>query len=278
MSMRFTAMRIIRAVAACVVAVSTAVTVGCTRTDPTPQQAALAPSKNINVPVITVQKETEARQVKVGLEITVSPVTYAPKVVQSTKVTARERTVNEEMWGGRNMAMVPVTKTTVHVARVEPANLAFLVTINNKMPRVFHGAGTVVQFNAGGRVLPVEQRGYANLTSVIIPPQQQQQLTIVGPSLSELTEQKGIVGLFLYDVVTQQSEAGVVTEKQNYQWYFDYEMQPRSVEVPATRSQDTHMTQAEWQRLQMTESMEGMPTRRQAYPGYPGPGYPQQPE
>ena len=156
-------------------------------------------------------------------------------------------------------------KATRSQVAVEPANLSFLVTVNNKMPRVFHGAGTVVQFNVGGRVLAVNQSGYANLMGAIVPPQQQQQFTITGPTLAELGAAQGIIGVFLYDVVTGQNAAGVVTEKQNYEWYFDYTLTPRSVELPAPRSEEMYMSQADFQQWQVQRAMQQQQRQYQLY-------------
>ena len=94
------------------------------------------------------------------------------------------------------------------------------------MPRVFRGAGTVVQFNIDGQLKSVDQKGYQNLVQAIVPPRSQTTLEIYGPELSNLPE-KANIGLFFYDVVTNQNEAGEVTERQNFEWYYKYNSQTR---------------------------------------------------
>jgi hypothetical protein len=222
----------------------------------------------VNLPSFTRQAETQQRQEKSGLEITVAPVNYEAVPHSKTTVRPTREPVANELIGG-HPGQVYVTKTTNSGVSVQPDRLNFLVTLNNKMPRVFHGSGTVVQFNVGGKILAVDQGGYSSLQGAIVPPQQEQQVTIIGPPLSELPAKSGIVGIFLYDVVTQQSEAGVVTEKQNYQWYFDYTFAPKSVEVPAPQSQSSYMTVADYQQEMANEQMEQMHGR--LYPaGQPG--------
>jgi len=112
------------------------------------------------------------------------------------------------------------------VPSVEPDRLRFQVRINNQMPRVFRGAGTVVQFNIDGQLKSVDQEGYQNLVQAIVPPRSQTTLEIYGPKLSNLPEEANI-GLFFYDVVTNQNEAGEVTERQNFEWYYKYNSQTR---------------------------------------------------
>jgi hypothetical protein len=72
--------------------------------------------------------------------------------------------------------------------------------------------------------MAIEQTAYAELTNVIVPPRAQQQVNIDGPSLSVLPDQTTI-GLFLYDVATKTDAAGNVTEKQNFEWYYNYGVQ-----------------------------------------------------
>ena len=39
------------------------------------------------------------------------------------------------------------------------------------------------------------------------------------------------MGLFFYDVVTKTDNAGNVTEKQNFEWFYDYSVQLKEEEV-----------------------------------------------
>ncbi len=104
------------------------------------------------------------------------------------------------------------------------------MTITNKMPRVFRAMGSVVQFHANGRLQAVEQSAYAELTNAIVPPRSELQVKIYGPPISDLPD-KGIVGLFFYDVPTKTDDASAVTEKQNFEWYFDLTMKPESTQA-----------------------------------------------
>ena len=117
--------------------------------------------------------------------------------------------------------LVLVEETTESSLKPSPDRLQFLIKINNKLSRVFRGAGTVVQFNVGGKLLAVEQAGYAEMLQAIVPPRTEHQLKISGPPLDLLSD-NATIGLFLYDVVTAVDAAGNVTEKQNFEWYFNY--------------------------------------------------------
>ena len=100
-----------------------------------------------------------------------------------------------------------------------PANLVFLVTIRNGMNRVFRGAGAVVQYNLDSHVQAVEQSSYLEFLNVLIPPNNQAQVSISGPALTSLRD-GATFGLFLYDVVTGIDNAGTVTKRDNFEWFF----------------------------------------------------------
>lgn len=211
------------------------------------------------VPVITPQVETKESQEKGGIEISIAPVNYTMGVQQHVTINQ----IPPPQFTVTRQGDVYVKRTTYSTAEVTPSNLRFVLKVNNKMPRVFHGSGTVVQFNVGGRLQAVDQGGYNNFLGAIIPPRQEQQIEIIGPPLASLTSDKGILGVFLYDVVTKQNEAGVVTEKQNFEWYFDYTLEARQKTVE-TRIEEQWMSVYEYSQETARQSMDAA---RQMQPG-----------
>lgn len=119
---------------------------------------------------------------------------------------------------------VLVERTHVPEMVLDPDRLIFQVHINNQMPRVFRGSGIVVQFNVAGKLVAVDPSGYGDLVNVLIPPRGEQELKVFGPSISAIPD-PSLVALLFYDVVTNQDVAGNVTEKQNFEWYFQYRTQ-----------------------------------------------------
>lgn len=196
---------------------------GCATPGPSapPSQTRTATCK---VPEVAALPETKESQEKGGVEITLTPVGY--EAVKVEKTTFREV-------GGPNVLelmmvqaqerpfMVIREQTVATELQTKPSRIAYLVKINNKLSRVFRGAGTVVQFNVGGKLMSVNQSGYSELTQAIVPPRSELQVTIYGPPLTQIAD-KTTLGLFLYDVVTATDAAGNTVEKQNYEWYFSY--------------------------------------------------------
>ena len=129
-----------------------------------------------------------------------------------------------------------VEQTTTPYLEPQPSRLQFTVRVNNKLARVFRGQGAVVQFNVGGKLIPFDKVDYKEFLNGIVPPRNETEFTIYGPTLDYLPE-KGTIGIFLYDVVTATDTAGVVTDKQNYEWYFSYTTQTaqESAEVNTKR-------------------------------------------
>jgi hypothetical protein len=106
-----------------------------------------------------------------------------------------------------------------HDINARPAELVFYVTIRNGMNRVFRGAGAVVQFSVDSRIQAVEQSSYLEFLNVLIPPNNEAQVKIAGPQLAALRD-GATFGVFLYDVVTAIDNAGTVTKRDNFEWFF----------------------------------------------------------
>ena len=193
------------------------------------------PSQTISckLPTITPLDPKKESQEGGGVEISVVPFPYEA----FRKEAKSQREVPQPLFGtlglapevARSARFFEVTTSTQ--LEPKPKQLAYLLKINNKLNRVFRGAGTVVQFNAGGKLVAVDQRGYAELTQAIVPPRSELQVTVYGPPLSQMAD-KAIIGIFLYDVVTATDTAGNTTEKQNFEWFFDYSV--KVVEDTAT--------------------------------------------
>ena len=216
-----------------------------------PPAATRSTTATVGVPVITPQAETRESQEKGGIDISIAPVTYTAAMQQHVHI--QQIPPPPIVW--KSGGELYVRRTTTSTAVVEPQNLRFVLKVNNKMPRVFHGAGTIVQFNVGGRLQAVDQSGYNNFLGAIIPPRQEQQIEIVGPRLDALSAAQGIIGVFLYDVVTNQNEAGVVTEKQNFEWYFDYTLEPRELSGER-RTEHVYLSAYEYQNLLIQQAMQ----------------------
>jgi len=189
---------------------------------------------SVDVPSLAAIEETGQSQVKGDLRITVSQDTYG---VEGSFRTEEKQIDPPSKFGVVFRPCengVYLEKTQIPELHVTPDHLMFHVHINNQMSRVFHGSGLVVEFNVAGKVVTVDPSGYGDLTTVIIPPRSEQDITIVGPEITRVPS-PSTVGLFFYDVVTKTDQAGNVVEKQNYEWYFSYKTQAtqKQFTVPA---------------------------------------------
>jgi hypothetical protein len=184
------------------------------------------------IPSLTPMAESDASQVKDGLRITLEPETY--KAVQSMRDTAE--TVRPKgiivVVPFPNAIYVQHTKTAE--LHLRPNKLVFHVHISNQLPRVFRGSGIAVQFNIAGKSTNVDPSGVGDLVNIIIPPRGEQDVTIVGPEIASIPS-PCTIGIFFYDVVTKMDQAGNITDKQNFEWYYSYQTQAtaKEISVPA---------------------------------------------
>jgi len=191
------------------------------------------------VPSLAAVAGSDQSQSKGGLRITTETETY----VANASETPMNRNVPPPTFLGVMVAMpspdAQYVETTYQPAlTVSPDHLTFNIHISNEMSHVFRGSGIVVQFNVAGKLVTVDPSGYGDLVNVIIPPRGEQQVAIVGPDISSISS-PCTIGLFLYDVVTNTDQAGNVTDKQNFEWYFSYQTQAveKELSVPAPTRQ-----------------------------------------
>ena len=196
-----------------------AVLAGCTPVATTPQ-----PTPEVDVfadlPSVVPAAQTTETQRRGGVTITVAPThfdTVGRTVCKYREPQASLFTIAPS--GATLQTHRKLLEIEYHDIDVTPPGLTFLVTIRNGMNRVFRGSGAVVTFNVDSRVQAVEQSSYMELLNVLIPPGGEAQVHISGPALPSLNDGTTL-GLFLYDVVTAIDNAGTVTHRDNFEWFF----------------------------------------------------------
>ncbi|MGK2962006.1 MAG: hypothetical protein ACSLFK_07635 [Gemmatimonadaceae bacterium] len=186
---------------------------GCASVTPTPPTPVEYPL-NWKLPVIAPAPQTRPSQGRGGLTIVAAPVAYSKAQQPRTRDEPYQPFIGTECTSY-------FRRHEWATANVDPSHLRFVVTINNGLTNVFRGAGALVTLNVNGRPLALDQSGYAELTSAMIPPRGNAQISVLGPSLDVLPD-SGLVGLFIYDVVTATDAAGNPTRRENFEWFFDY--------------------------------------------------------
>lgn len=179
-------------------------------------------------PVITAMPETRELQAKGGVNISLAPSAYecvptvdtVTKEMQPSFAASLAFSMNNPNVDRNAFKYVEVSK--IPTFELEPDRISFRVKINNQMPRVFRGAGTVVLYNFGGKNASISSKDYEELTNIIVPPRSEAEVVIYGPAMSTVPNNTTF-GIFLYDVVISTDRAGNVTEKQNFEWYYSYQ-------------------------------------------------------
>jgi hypothetical protein len=173
-----------------------------------------------DVPSIVPAAQTTETQHHGGVTITVAPTQFDTVGRTKCKYRLPQATLfTIAPTGASNETHRKLLEVQYHDIDVNNRDLAFAVTIRNGMTRVFRGSGALVQFNLDSHVQAVEQSGYLEFLNVLIPPMGEAQVHIAGPALSSLKD-GATLGVFLYDVVTAIDNAGTVTHRDNFEWYF----------------------------------------------------------
>jgi hypothetical protein len=192
-------------------------------------------------------------QSKGGLDITIVPALY--KAVRADKTTLAQVPPNfGELLLMNQQSQVVAEQDTIPQLKAEPSRVEFTVKIHNQLNRVFHGQGSVVQFNVDGKLIPFNNTDYKEFSGGIVPPLNDADLKIDGPPLN-LLHDKGTITIFVYDVATATDAAGNTTEKQNYTWDFSYAMQTIT-DTAAVQKTRSIMNVGEYQQKMMQQQMQ----------------------
>jgi hypothetical protein len=185
-------------------------------------------SISIDVPMITPLPETLETQVRSDVSITLAPVAFRSEVVDACRYSGSSAFAIFPPPGASLETHTAYNQTQTSILRMNPEGLTFVVTIRNNMDRVFRGAGALITMNVDGRTQGLEQSAYADFINVLVPPRSEAQVFIQGPDLETLLQDAGILAVFLYDVVTGMDNAGNITNRENFEWFFNISEESRS--------------------------------------------------
>lgn len=207
------------------------------------------------------QANTEI-QSKGGLEITVTPALYKPVIKENTTLNQVQPNLGEALAMNAQTQLV-AEQTTTSRLEPDPNRLVFMVNIRNGLNHVFHGQGSEAQFNVDGRLIPTDKNNtdYTQLSAGLVPPLDDIQLAIKGPSLG-LLKDNGNVSIFLYDLPTGTDPAGNVTNREQFTWDFSYTMQDVTNTAVSSITR-TIMDKGQFQQLKMQETMRQMQQMQQ---------------
>lgn len=203
--------------------------------DDTPPPQPTVVSVDVATPTIALSPESKADVTKGGIKIS----------IDTDLFTAKDAVVAEEIPfqpGFKEMFHIPcvgqrssnglsyfIVAYKPQIV-VKPEHLVLHLHITNQLPRVFRGAGAVVQMNIAGKSIHLNPEGYGEFINAIIPPRSSQDFDIIGPRISDLPP-RATIGVFLYDVVTKMDDAGNIKEKQDFEWYYNWATQTTTKDV-----------------------------------------------
>jgi len=193
--------------------------VGCATAPP---PAPTTVTMNCQYPVLSPMPETKENQTKGGVGVTVAVSPF--QCVQQVRKTREQKALSPVEKMLLNNRPAPTQTTMTPYLQVVPERLKVTVRVSNQLSRVFRGAGTVIQFQIAGKTWASKQEDFAEFTNVIIPPRGEQMVELYGPPVESMPPQ-ATIGIFLYDVVTKTDSAGNVTDKQNFEWFYNYSTQ-----------------------------------------------------
>lgn len=180
----------------------------------------------VRKPTVVALPETSPTQDKGGLTVIVEPVLYEVRLDSVIRDEPRKPALLEPFAYGDNASFF--TRYVDPTAYVQPERLVFNVRIINGLNHVVRGAGAVVAAEVDGQQVEMSQDNYSDLINALILPRGELSLKIYGPTLRSLPD-ACTFGLYFYDFVTATDAAGNPTERQNFQWFYQYATTPEYV-------------------------------------------------
>ena len=182
-----------------------------------------APQPTTPVPTLTLPPRLSPTQDRGGLSVSAGPVAYtvATQVVETVEERGRSLRPEPSPRGGPSL-QTPVRslrRTRTPTVVVAPGQVAFAVTVVNRLDHVFRGQGAVVQVLLNGQSGPGGDVDGHELTAMILPPGGQQQVTVFGPDLASVPAGTAVT-LNLFDLVTATDPAGNPTRRESLSWPF----------------------------------------------------------
>lgn len=192
------------------------------------------------VPVLEPVQEQQ-RQEKGAVTILLEPVPFsATRNVRESKSVVRERYVDRK--AGQVYDIYSVKHEPYY--SVSPEAVMFKVRIINNHQRILRLEGTVVTFAVDGKDVAVPSSNYADLLQGILTPRSEKEFVLTGPRTDQLSD-GSTIAVNLYDVVTRMDQAGTITEKSNFEWYFKFGLQQKIWSETITYRYDKRA----WQRV-----------------------------
>lgn len=185
-------------------------------------------------PSLAISTDTPSRQQR-G-KITILAAADLPKCVTGTHVTYTP-------WVGIGASMAKsITDRNFSLTRTEKPQymlrtvdkFAMILSVTNGSDRIFRPEGAVWAVTVDGSNVPTESK--TGLSEFIVLPGQTRELRI--PAISLKREwQGGVYAFQFFDVPTARDEAGNITQRKNFEWY--YTLEYKTLEVPPAATKAT---------------------------------------
>ena len=111
---------------------------------------------------------------------------------------------------------------------IYPDRFRFKIRIKNGQDRILKLSDVALVFVVDGTHVSIEDEHMQEWVSGMVIPGSEKEYEVKGPKLSSLPE-SCVVGLFLYDIPTKYDAAGNVTRKQNFEWYYQTNLEKKEV-------------------------------------------------
>ena len=199
---------------------------GCASTGGLTVTSSSAPLR-CDAPSLVALPETPATQQRGDITIVAAADLPQCELVTRVTFTPRNASLGERIRFGAESSLVPLTRTEEPIYMAFGNQFAMVLSITNGSDRVLRLEGSVWAVTIDGSVVPSNSE--VGLASLIVLPGQTRQHRIPAITLNR-EWQGGVYAFQLYDVPIARDDAGSITQRDNFEWY--YTLDYRTLETP----------------------------------------------
>ncbi len=171
------------------------------------------------MPKVKAAPQTIQKQRKGGVTLSIE--------IEPFSVLKKMRTGEEKVVATDNPAFDKFEIAQIPYYDISPQYIRFKLRVRNDQSRILRLSDALLAIEINNAQMRIDQQS-EDWMSGYVRAGTEREFVINGPKLSELTDKKALMGIFIDDMPTSYDGAGNITQKSNFEWYFDLHQEQKS--------------------------------------------------
>lgn len=174
-----------------------------------------------SVPIITPTSQTKQKQTKGGVVVSCEVVPFVIENAMTETESVSYARPNNTAFDVYEIAKIPSIK-------ISPNEVNFIIRIRNNQDRVLKLVDVPIVYIADGIQYSIPEGFLKDWNNSLVVKGFEKEFPIIGPNTASLMNTK-VLYISVNDVPISYDKAGNVTQKENFEWFFDCTLKQQSV-------------------------------------------------